>query len=101
MKRLSEEQLMDIRKRAEYAATLPFYASSVSEVIEDDVPELIAEIIRLRVHAHDILEHYDDAQRRVIDEVVGSGRELTLSFHEYLIKSWRDEINGVDKENGV
>jgi hypothetical protein len=59
------------------------------------------EVERLRKLAHEILEGYDDSARRVIDEVVGSGRDLTLNFHEFLINSYQKEINGVDDENGI
>jgi hypothetical protein len=56
------------------------------------------EIERLKSLAYEILEDYDDAKRRVIDEVVGSGRDFVISFHEFTVKTRKNEINGVDDD---
>jgi hypothetical protein len=47
-KRLNTEELEEIRKRAEYVADNSEWQSTlVSDVIEEDVPKLLAEIERL------------------------------------------------------
>jgi hypothetical protein len=78
---------------ADAGRIIRFMASQETE----DVPDLLAEIERLRKLAHEILEGYDDCARRVIDEVVGTGRELTISYHEFLIKSYQNEIDGKEE----
>lgn len=41
------KELEEIKKRATFCSSLDFYHSSVSDLIEYDVPTLIAEIERL------------------------------------------------------
>lgn len=62
-----------------------------------EVAVVKAEIERLKKLAHEILEEYDRAEERVIDEV-STNRKFALELHEYLIKSWKNEINGVDDD---
>lgn len=45
---LTAEELQAIRARAEVATELPFYSATIADVIEEDVPKLLAEIERLR-----------------------------------------------------
>lgn len=45
---LNAKEIEAIRKRAEEAAGLPFYAWSVTELVEEDVPKLLAAIERLK-----------------------------------------------------
>lgn len=102
---MTEEQLAEIRKRAEYVVENSEWQSTlVSDLIEEDVPKLLdtiasmsAEVERLRKMAHEILEEYDHAERRVIDEV-STNRKFALGFHEYYIKRCQNEINGVDSD---
>ena len=64
----------------------------------EDVPKLLAEIERLKKVAHEILEDYDRAERRVIDEV-STNRRFALDVQERVIKSYQNEINGVEDDD--
>jgi hypothetical protein len=54
-KRLTEAELMEIRERAEYVANSDWYSSSISDLAEEDVPKLIAEIERLKAQLSEII----------------------------------------------
>lgn len=59
------------------------------------ISELQRDVERLKELAHEILEDYDRAVCRVIDEV-STDRSFDLKLQDAVILSYRNEINGVD-----
>jgi hypothetical protein len=47
-KRLTETELTEIRERAEYVANSDWYSSAISDLAEEYVPKLLAEIERYK-----------------------------------------------------
>lgn len=124
---MTNEELELIRKRAEAATAGPWIADgdeitsatvlchkynepvTIAETFHDyadddfiahareDVPKLLAEIERLKELAHEILEDYDRAERRVIDEV-STNRHFAIKIQESVINLYKNEIDGVDDD---
>ncbi|WHY01811.1 hypothetical protein [Neobacillus sp. DY30] len=100
--RLTDEHLTEIRKRVEAAERdgLGSHSDSVMRFhARKDVPKLLAEIERLKKVANDILEEYDSSERRVINEV-STDIKFALYMHEAYLRDCKNEINGVDENDG-
>ena len=52
---IAQAELDAIRARAEAASELPFYSATATDVIEEDVPKLLAEVERLRIAIEDAI----------------------------------------------
>jgi len=71
-KRLTDEEIIEIRKRVEDARKLPFITWGTSKLIEGDVPDLLAEIELLRKenHMYEQAVAEDDATKeRLLDKI--------------------------------
>src|SRR6185312_6007977 len=71
-KRLTDEEIIEIRKRVEDARKLPFITWGASKLIEGDVPDLLAEIELLRKenHMYEQAVAEDDATKeRLLDKI--------------------------------
>lgn len=68
MTKLTTEQLEVIRKNAEEASGLPFYAWTTSQAVGEDIPKLLAEVERLKAvisHVNDCAEEFYEYENGV------------------------------------